>query len=77
LDNLLEALSNLLYLIRRSLDDPAKAKAYLDMADKVLIDMAANRPPTSAGDADKSMRITTRGPLLAYLLHHKLDDEMS
>jgi hypothetical protein len=42
----LEALGNLLYLIRRSLDDPAKAKAYLDVANKVLADIAANQPPT-------------------------------
>jgi hypothetical protein len=33
LDNSLEALSNLLYLIRRSLDDPAKATTYLDIAE--------------------------------------------
>jgi hypothetical protein len=32
-----EAFSNLLYLIRRSVDDPARAKAYLDVADQVLI----------------------------------------
>jgi hypothetical protein len=41
LDNPLEALSNLLYLLRRSLDDPDKATTYLDLADKVLIDIAA------------------------------------
>jgi hypothetical protein len=43
IDNPLEALSNLLYLVRRSLDDPARAKAYLDVADKVLADIAAAR----------------------------------
>jgi hypothetical protein len=48
LDNSLEALSNLFYLLRRSLDDPAKATRYLDLADKVLIDIAANRPDHSA-----------------------------
>jgi hypothetical protein len=37
-----EILGNLLYLIRRSLDDPAKATLYLDLADKVLVDIAAN-----------------------------------
>jgi hypothetical protein len=50
IDNSLEALSNLLYLLRRSLDDPARAKAYLDVADQVLIDIADNRritPPDS------------------------------
>jgi hypothetical protein len=33
LDNSLEALTNLPYLVRRSLDDPARAEAYLDVAD--------------------------------------------
>jgi hypothetical protein len=46
LDYSLEALSNLVYLIRRSLDNPAKATHYLDFAEKVLADIAANRPPT-------------------------------
>jgi hypothetical protein len=46
LDNSLETLSSLLYLIRRSLEDPAKAKTYLDIVDKVLIDIAANRAPS-------------------------------
>lgn len=41
-DNSLEALSNLLYLIRRSLDDPAKVTKYLDF-DQVVIDIAASR----------------------------------
>jgi hypothetical protein len=52
LDNSLEALSNLLYLIRRSLDDPAKAKTYLDIADKVLIDIAAKQLFRRAGPPD-------------------------
>jgi hypothetical protein len=47
-----EAFSNLLYLIRRSVDDPARAKAYLDVADQVLIDIAANRRITPPGSAD-------------------------
>jgi hypothetical protein len=34
LDNSLEALTNLLYLIRRTLDDHARAEAYLDVAGK-------------------------------------------
>jgi hypothetical protein len=42
-NNSLKALSNLLYLLRRSLDEPARAEAYLDVADKVLTDIAANR----------------------------------
>jgi hypothetical protein len=46
LDTSLEALTNLLYLIRRTLDDPARAEAYLDVADKVLLEIAASRPPT-------------------------------
>jgi two-component sensor histidine kinase len=44
LDNSLETLSSLLYLLRRSFKDPAKANTYLDIVDKVLIDIAANRP---------------------------------
>jgi hypothetical protein len=38
-----EALDNLLYPIRRSLDDPAKAKAYLDVAEKVLSNIATGK----------------------------------
>jgi hypothetical protein len=37
----LEALTNLLYLIRPTLDDPARAEAYLDVAGQVLADIAA------------------------------------
>jgi hypothetical protein len=33
----------LLYLLRRPLDDPAKAADDLDFADKVLIDIAAKQ----------------------------------
>ncbi len=50
LDTSLEVLTNLLYWIRRSLDDPARAEAYLDVADQVLADIAARRriaPPGS------------------------------
>jgi hypothetical protein len=43
LDNSLEVLTNLLYLIRLTLDDPAKATKYLDLADQMLIDIAARR----------------------------------
>jgi hypothetical protein len=50
-DNSLEALSHLLDQIRLPLDDPAKATSYLDFTDKVLIDIAANRPLTSPGNA--------------------------
>jgi hypothetical protein len=42
-DSSLEALSNILYLLRRSLDDPAKATKYLDLADQLLVDIAASR----------------------------------
>jgi hypothetical protein len=52
LDNSLEALSNLLYQIRRSLDDPAKATTYLDFADRVLIDIAAKHSFRRAGSPD-------------------------
>jgi hypothetical protein len=48
-DHSLEALSNLLYPIRRSLDDPAKTKTYLD------IDIAAKQSFRRVGSpgADK------------------------
>jgi hypothetical protein len=49
LDNSLDA--SLIYLFRRSLDDPAKATHYLDAADKVLVDIAGKRPLTSARSA--------------------------
>jgi phosphoglycerate-specific signal transduction histidine kinase len=52
LDNSLEALSNLLYLLRRSLDDPAKATTYLDLADRVLIDIAAKHSLRRDGPPD-------------------------
>jgi hypothetical protein len=54
LDNSLDALSNLIYLFRRSLDDPAKATHYLDAADKVLVDIAAKRPLTPARSAARA-----------------------
>jgi hypothetical protein len=53
LDTLLEVLTYLVYLIRCTLDEPAKATKYLDFADQVLIDIAANRrlhPVHSPGD---------------------------
>jgi hypothetical protein len=34
-DSSLEALTNILYLVRRSLNDPAKATKYLDLADQL------------------------------------------
>jgi hypothetical protein len=52
-DSSLEALSNILYLIRRSLNDPAKTTKYLDIADQLLVDIAASRrvhPVHSPGD---------------------------
>jgi hypothetical protein len=52
LDNSLEALTNPLYLIRRTLDDPARAEAYLDVADKVLADIAARRRIAPPGSVD-------------------------
>jgi hypothetical protein len=41
-DDSLKTLSNLLYLLRRSLDDPAKATKYHDLADQLLVDIAAS-----------------------------------
>jgi hypothetical protein len=52
LDNSLEALRNLLYLIRRTLDDPARAEAYLDVADNVLAELAAKRRIAPPGSID-------------------------
>jgi hypothetical protein len=42
LDTSLEVLTNLVYLIRLTLDDPTKATKYLDLADQMLIDIAAS-----------------------------------
>jgi hypothetical protein len=56
LDNSLETLSNVLYLLRRSPDDPAKAATYLDFADKVLIDIAAKQSFRRAGAPDADNR---------------------
>jgi hypothetical protein len=42
-DDSIEALINLVYLIRQSLDDPAEASTYLDLADNALIDITANQ----------------------------------
>jgi hypothetical protein len=53
----LGALGNLLYSIRRSLDDPTKAKLSR-YADKVLIDISANRPLTSPGSASPTRMIS-------------------
>jgi hypothetical protein len=52
-DNFLEALSNLLYLIRHSLDDRAKATIYLDVADTVVRDIAnhSSNPRRRTGDS--------------------------
>jgi hypothetical protein len=71
LDNSLEALSNLLYLIRHSLDDSAKAATYLDVADRVLIDIAASTHSAGPGRPAEIISEAQRaGPLLAYLPHH-------
>jgi hypothetical protein len=47
--NALEAMVNLLYVIRHSLDYPSTAAIYLNMADKVLADMVEMRPRDWAG----------------------------
>jgi hypothetical protein len=41
LANSLEAIANLLYLIRLSLNEPGKALVYLDLADSVLLSIEA------------------------------------
>jgi hypothetical protein len=43
LDSSLEALTNLLYLLRMSLNDPVKAAGHLDVAEKVLADIVESR----------------------------------
>jgi hypothetical protein len=49
LNSSVETLGNLLHLIRRSLGNSADATTYLDIADKVLVEIASNRPLTPAG----------------------------
>lgn len=56
LDNSLETLSNVLYLLRRSLYDPAKAATYLDFADRVLVDNAAKQSFRRARSPDADNR---------------------
>jgi hypothetical protein len=51
LDNSLEALTNLLYLIRRSFDDQAEANPHCDV-DKMPIDIAAKHSFRRSPDAD-------------------------
>jgi hypothetical protein len=58
LDNSLETLSNILYLLGRSLDDPARAEGYLDFADKVFAELAAKHSfrRAESPDADNLRR---------------------
>jgi hypothetical protein len=49
LNSSVETLGNLLHLIRHSLGNPAEAGTYLDIADKVLDEIALNRPLTPVG----------------------------
>jgi hypothetical protein len=49
LNSSVETLGNLMYLIRHSLGNPAEARTYLNIADKVLVEIASNRPLTPAG----------------------------
>jgi hypothetical protein len=42
-DNSLEALASLLYLVRCSLDRPAKATTYFGLAEQVLADIVAKQ----------------------------------
>ncbi len=43
LNSSVETLGNLLHLIRQSLGNPAEAGTYLDIADKVLVEITSNR----------------------------------
>jgi hypothetical protein len=47
----LEDLGTLLHLIRDSLGNPAEATTYLNIADKVFIEIASNRPPSRSADS--------------------------
>jgi hypothetical protein len=49
LNSSVETLGNLLHLIRHSLGNPADATTYLDIADKVLVEIASKRPLAPAG----------------------------
>jgi hypothetical protein len=44
LNSSVETLGNLLHLIRHSLGNPADATTYLDIADKVLVEIASKQP---------------------------------
>jgi hypothetical protein len=54
LNSSVEILGNLLHLIRHSLGNPAEAGTYLDIADKVLDEIASKGSLTPTG------RVTTR-----------------
>jgi hypothetical protein len=56
LSSSVEILGNLLHLIRHSLGNPAEAGTYLDIADKVLDEIASNRPLTSAARVPTRLR---------------------
>jgi hypothetical protein len=56
LSSSVEILGNLLHLIRHSLGNPAEAGTYLDIAEKVLNEIASNRPLTSAGSVPTRLR---------------------
>jgi hypothetical protein len=47
-----ETLGNLLFLIRRLLDDQAEAKTHREVDDKMWIDIAAKHPFQWSPDAD-------------------------
>jgi hypothetical protein len=47
----LEALGALLHLIRHSLGNPVEATTYLNIADKVLIEIASSRPRSPGADS--------------------------
>jgi hypothetical protein len=50
----LEDLGTLLHLIRHSLGNPAEATTYLNIADKVLVEIASNRPLSPGAGRDPS-----------------------
>jgi hypothetical protein len=47
-------LGTLLHLIRHSLGNPAEATTYLNIADKVLVEIASNRPLSPGAGRDPS-----------------------
>jgi hypothetical protein len=62
LNSAVETLGDLLHLIRHSLGNPAEAGTYLDIADKVLDEIASNRSLIPAGSVAPVSGDPSRSP---------------